>query len=70
MEQVSEHFFCLCELSIPEEIPDRENGIPHGKKAEFVRCRADADAVSEYGTPEMMGWTAGVYLALCKKLEK
>ena len=23
-----------------------------------------ADAVSEYGTPEMMGWTAGVYLAL------
>ena len=24
------------------------------------------DAVSEYGTPEMMGWTAGVYL-YCKK---
>ena len=27
-----------------------------------------ADAVSEYGTPEMMGWTAGVYLVLKKKL--
>ena len=24
----------------------------------------NADAVSEYGTPEMMGWTAGVYLVL------
>ncbi len=32
--------------------------------------KGNADAVSEYGTPEMMGWTAGVYLALCKKLEK
>ena len=29
-----------------------------------------ADAVSEYGTPEMMGWTAGVYLALREYLEK
>ena len=28
-----------------------------------------ADAVSEYGTPEMMGWTAGVYLALQKTRE-
>ncbi len=27
----------------------------------------DAEAVSEYGTPEMMGWTAGVYMALCKE---
>ena len=27
------------------------------------------DAVSEYGTPEMLGWTAGVYLALLEFLE-
>lgn len=30
----------------------------------------NADAVSEYGTPEMMGWTAGVYLALKELLKK
>ncbi len=29
-----------------------------------------ADAVSEYGTPEMMGWTAGVYLVLKSYLKK
>lgn len=29
-----------------------------------------ADAVSEYGTPEMMGWTAGVYLALQDYLQQ
>ena len=29
-----------------------------------------ADAVSEYGTPEMMGWTAGVYLTLKHFLEE
>ncbi len=29
-----------------------------------------ADAVSEYGTPEMMGWTAGTYLVLKNCLEK
>ena len=29
-----------------------------------------ADAVSEYGTPEMMGWTAGVYLTLKTFLEE
>ena len=23
-----------------------------------------ANAIGEYGTPEMLGWTAGVYLAL------
>ena len=32
--------------------------------------KGNADAVSEYGTPEMMGWTAGVYLALKKFLEE
>ncbi len=26
--------------------------------------KGNADAVSEYGTPEMMGWTAGTYLVL------
>ena len=29
--------------------------------------KGNTDAVSEYGTPEMMGWTAGVYLALKEK---
>ncbi len=27
----------------------------------------DIDAVSEYGTPEMMGWTAGVYMVLLNR---
>ena len=27
----------------------------------------DIDVVSEYDTPEMMGWTAGVYMALLDK---
>ena len=27
----------------------------------------NANAVGEYGTPEMLGWTAGVYLALTHK---
>ena len=31
--------------------------------------KGNADAVSEYGTPEMMGWTAGTYLALKKILQ-
>lgn len=29
----------------------------------------DHNAVGEYGTPEMMGWSAGVYLALAEKLD-
>ena len=29
----------------------------------------NANAVGEYGTPEMLGWTAGVYMALKKNLQ-
>ncbi|MBE6629466.1 MAG: alpha,alpha-trehalase [Ruminococcaceae bacterium] len=40
-----------------------------GKLFEKYNVReGNADAVSEYGTPEMMGWTAGTYLALKKFL--
>ena len=35
-----------------------------GKLFEKYNVRAgNADAVSEYGTPEMMGWTTGTYLS-------
>lgn len=40
----------------------------HGKLFEkYNGLTGGIDAVSEYGTPEMLGWTAGVYLE-CKKL--
>ena len=38
-----------------------------GEKYNIVT--GDHNAVGEYGTPEMMGWTAGVYLALAHQLE-
>ena len=39
----------------------------HGKLFEkYNGLTGGIDAVSEYGTPEMLGWTAGVYLK-CKK---
>jgi alpha,alpha-trehalase len=41
-----------------------------GKLFEKYNVReGNADAVSEYGTPEMMGWTAGTYLVLKRLLE-
>ena len=40
----------------------------HGKLFEkYNGLTGDIDAVSEYGTPEMLGWTAGVYMA-CKEV--
>ena len=40
----------------------------HGKLFEkYNGVTGGIDAVSEYGTPEMLGWTAGVYME-CKKL--
>ena len=40
----------------------------HGKLFEkYNGLTGGIDAVSEYGTPEMLGWTAGAYLE-CKKL--
>lgn len=40
----------------------------HGKLFEkYNGLTGGIDAVSEYGTPEMLGWTVGVYLE-CKKL--
>lgn len=39
----------------------------HGKMFEkYNGLTGGIDAVSEYGTPEMLGWTAGVYME-CKK---
>lgn len=39
----------------------------HGKLFEkYNGLSGDIDAVAEYGTPEMLGWTAGVYME-CKK---
>ena len=44
------------------------NFAEHGKLFEkYNGLTGGIDAVSEYGTPEMLGWTAGVYME-CKKL--
>ena len=44
------------------------NFVEHGKLFEkYNGLTGGIDAVSEYGTPEMLGWTAGVYIE-CKKL--
>ncbi len=45
-----------------------KNFSAHRKLFEkYNGATGDIDAVSEYGTPEMLGWTAGVYL-MCKKM--
>ena len=42
-----------------------KNFAAHGKLFEkYNGLTGDIDAVSEYGTPEMLGWTAGVYMNL------
>ena len=42
-----------------------KNFAAHGKLFEkYNGVTGNIDAVSEYGTPEMLGWTAGVYCAL------
>lgn len=44
------------------------NFAEHGKLFEkYNGLTGGIDAMSEYGTPEMLGWTAGVYME-CKKL--
>ena len=41
----------------------KKNFAAHGKLFEkYNGVTGDIDAVSEYGTPEMLGWTAGVYM--------
>lgn len=46
-----------------------KNFAAYGKLFEkYNGVTGDIDAVSEYGTPEMLGWTAGVYLA-CSDME-
>ena len=46
-----------------------KNFATYGKLFEkYNGVTGDIDAVSEYGTPEMLGWTAGVYLA-CNDME-
>lgn len=47
-----------------------QNFKTHGKLFEKYNGQTGGiDAVSEYGTPEMLGWTAGVYLAFHDKKE-
>ena len=47
-----------------------KNFAAYGKLFEkYNGVTGDIDAVSEYGTPEMLGWTAGVYLA-CNEMKK
>ena len=42
-----------------------KNFSAHGKLFEkYNGISGDIDAVSEYGTPEMLGWTAGAHIAL------
>ena len=48
-----------------------KNFAAHGKLFEkYNGITGDIDAVSEYGTPEMLGWTAGVYMVFEKYIEK
>lgn len=43
----------------------KKNFAAHGKLFEkYNGLTGDTNAVSEYGTPEMLGWTAGVYMKL------
>ncbi len=45
-----------------------KNFAAHGKLYEkYNGITGDIDAASEYGTPEMLGWTAGVYMQLSNK---
>lgn len=45
-----------------------KNFIKYSKLYEkYNGASGDIDAASEYGTPEMLGWTAGVYMALADK---
>lgn len=44
--------------------------VKHGKLYEKYNGRTgDIDAASEYGTPEMLGWTAGAYMSFAAKGE-
>ena len=48
-----------------------KNFSAHGKLFEkYNGLTGCIDAVSEYGTPEMLGWTAGVYIAFYELLRK
>lgn len=48
-----------------------KNFVTYGKLFEkYNGLTGDIDAVSEYGTPEMLGWTAGVYIAFYELLRK
>ncbi|MDE5896291.1 MAG: alpha,alpha-trehalase, partial [Clostridia bacterium] len=47
-----------------------KNFAEHGKLFEkYNGITGNIDAASEYGTPEMLGWTAGVYLAFKKHVQ-
>ncbi len=57
-ERIAEKYVALIE----------KNFAAHGKLFEkYNGLTGDIDAISEYGTPEMLGWTAGVYMACCKQ---
>ena len=59
-ERLAEKYVCAIEQTFAKT----------GKLFEkYNLLEGSADAVSEYGTPEMMGWTAGGYLALKGILE-
>ena len=48
-----------------------KNFIKHGKLYEkYNGITGDTDAISEYDTPEMLGWTAGVYMNLLQRKSK
>ena len=65
------HIFCFFVAKKPQTniVKPSRNKIlvfaAHGKLFEkYNGLTGDIDAVSEYGTPEMLGWTAGVYMNL------
>ena len=60
-EQIAQKYVALIE----------KNFAAYGKLFEkYNGLTGDIDAISEYGTPEMLGWTAGVYMAFEKYIEK
>jgi alpha,alpha-trehalase len=52
------------------DLVDRNFEKTGGLWEKYNAVTGGIDAVSEYGTPEMMGWTAGVYMFLKDYLEK
>lgn len=58
-KRIAQKYVALIEKNFAahEKLFEKYNGIT-----------GDIDAISEYDTPEMLGWTAGVFMALCNMI--